>query len=61
MSLFDYQYSEEPRIKVQVTYSDDSTKVFDNEDWFTFKDGIRRNLQEKGLIKDVKLISDDRE
>lgn len=61
MSLFDYQYSEEPRIKVQVTYSDDSVKVFDNEDWFTYKDGIRRNLFEKGLLKDVKLVDNDRE
>lgn len=54
--MWDYQYQEQPRIKVQVTYADGSVKVFDNEDWFTFKDKIKENLADKGLIKSVDLI-----
>jgi hypothetical protein len=56
MSLFDYNYSEQPRIQVQVAYKDGSIRLFDNEDWFIYKDGIKEKLQDKGLLKEVKLI-----
>ena len=54
--LWDYKYQEEPRITVRVTYIDDSTKDFDNEEWLNFKDGIKKNLYDKGKVKDVKIV-----
>ena len=40
---------------VIVTYNDGSQKSFDGYDWGNLKHGIRNNLFDKGLIKNISL------
>lgn len=51
--IFDLPYSEKPRIAVTISYMDGSTRSFDNEDWNTFKEGIKKNLYDRGYIEGI--------
>jgi len=40
---------------ITLTYSDDSQKTFDSFEWDVYKIGIKKNLYDKGLIKNIEL------
>ena len=53
--IFNLKYFEFPRVSVTVTYMDMEQRTFDNESWDNLKDGIKRNLYDKGLLVDVSI------